>query len=122
MKNFKKILALVLAIGMVFALAACGEKDDTVKRGVLEGSGMDSISSEEHREHINVPTDERISYNSLTAALMDLESGKIVGIGVEECVANYIAAHNEKIVVEMRNFYDIMYGSKCGFPLNKRKD
>lgn len=97
----KRFLAIILAGLMLLSLAACGGKDDTVKRGVFEGSGMDSISSEEHMEHINVPTGERISYNSLTAALMDLESGKIVGIGVEECVANYIAAHNEKIVVEM---------------------
>ena len=62
---------------------------------------MDSINNEEHMEHLSDSTNEKISYNSLTAALMDLESGKIVGIGVEECVANYIAAHNEKIVVEM---------------------
>ena len=97
----KRFLAIILAGIMLLSLAACGGKDDKVKIGAIDGGGMDSINNEEHMEHLSDSTNEKISYNSLTAALMDLESGKIVGIGVEECVANYIAAHNEKIVVEM---------------------
>ena len=101
MKNFKKLLAVLLAGLMLLSLAACGGKDDVAKHGLLEGSGIGSIRSDAHREHMNIPTTttEMVNYDNLSAALMDLESGKIVGIGVEGCVADYIAAHNEKIVV-----------------------
>ena len=108
MKNFKKILALVLAIGMVFALAACGEKkDDVVKVGVLEVSGaMDSMQAEEHWAHLDRSYStnfETIYYSNLSSALMDLESGKIITLGVEGCVADYIVARNEKIVASKRS-------------------
>ena len=112
MKNFKKILALVLAIGMVFALAACGEKKDdaVVKIGALEGSGMESMQNEEHLAHrraeYNDSSDveiEFVNYNNLSAALMDLESGKIFDLGVEGCVADYIVARNEKFVASKKN-------------------
>ena len=101
----KRFLAIILAGLMLLSLAACGGKDDVAKHGVLEGIGMDSIRSEEHSAHMNVPntTTERVNYNNLSSALMDLESGKLVGVGVEGCVADYIAAHNEKIVVKMKN-------------------
>ena len=101
MKIFKKLLAVLLAGLMLLSLAACGGKDDVAKHGLLEGSGIGSIRSDAHREHMNIPTTttEMVNYDNLSAALMDLESGKIVGIGVEGCVADYIAAHNEKIVV-----------------------
>ena len=97
----KRILAILLAGLMLLSLAACGGKDDVAKHGLLEGSGIGSIRSDAHREHMNIPTTttEMVNYDNLSAALMDLESGKIVGIGVEGCVADYIAAHNEKIVV-----------------------
>ena len=105
MKNFKKLLAVLLAGLMLLSLVACGGKDDVAKHGVLEGIGMDSIRSEKHSAHMNVPntTTERVNYNNLSSALMDLKSGKLVGVGVEGCVADYVAAHNEKIVVKMKN-------------------
>ena len=97
----KKLVAIILAGLMLLSLAACGGKADVAKHGLLEGSGIGSIRSDAHREHMNIPTTttEMVNYDNLSAALMDLESGKIVGIGVEGCVADYIAAHNEKIVV-----------------------
>lgn len=102
MKNFKKILAFVLAIGMVFALAACGEKKNVVKMGVLEVGGMEGLHTGTHDEHMRIGADdttECITYNNLATALMDLESGKIKAIGLEEYTAKYVAARNENIIV-----------------------
>ena len=113
----KRFLAIILAGLMLLSLAACGGKDDAVvKFGALEGSGMDSMRTEEHwahkREENKYSSDvkiEFVNYNNLSAALMDLESGKIVGVGLEECTANYIAARNDKVTVvkntdKMTNF------------------
>ena len=98
----KKFLAIILAGLMLLSLAACGGKDDVVKIGVLEGIGMESMRSEEHVAHMN-STSNYINYSNLSAALMDLESGKIVSIGVNEYVADYIVAHNEKVVASKKN-------------------
>ena len=112
----KRFLAIILAGLMLLSLAACGGKDNVVKIGALEGSGMDSMRTEEHlahkREENKDSSDviiEFVNYNNLSAALMDLESGKIVSIGLEECTANYIAARNDKVTVvkntdKMTNF------------------
>ena len=113
----KRFLAIILAGLMLLSLAACGGKDDkVVKAGALEGSGMDSMRTEEHwahkREENKDSSDvkiEFVNYNNLSAALMDLESGKIVGVGLEECTANYTAARNDKVTVvkntdKMTNF------------------
>ena len=107
MKNFKKLLAVLLAGLMLLSLAACGGKDENVvKIGVLEGSGLEVASTAEHKAHMNKDyghsadvTIERINYNNLSSALMDLESGKIASIGVEGCTADYMAARNDKIAV-----------------------
>ena len=98
----KRMIAVLLAVPLLLSLAACGEKkDDVVKVGALEGSGMDSMRSEEHWTHLDIPNStntETIYYSNLSAALMDLESGKIFGLGVEGCVADYIVARNENVV------------------------
>jgi polar amino acid transport system substrate-binding protein len=103
MKNFKKLLAVLLAGLMLLALVACGGKDDTVKVGVLQTGQMNGlISSEAHREHIQKDFPgkrEYVPYSNLSAALMDLESGRIDTIGLEKCTADYVAAHNDKIEV-----------------------
>ena len=106
----KKFLAIILAGLMLLSLAACGGKDDTVKLGALEMEGEGLFVSEEHEAHRKeedgVSSDaryERVNYSNLSAALMDLESGKIIELSVTDSVANYIAAHNEKIVVSKKN-------------------
>ena len=107
MKNFKKLLAVLLAGLMLLSLAACGGKDDNVeKRGVLSAEGMVSGSfSSKHDEHKTNETEntarENISYSNLSTALMDLESGKIIKLSVTESVANYVAAHNDKFTVSV---------------------
>ena len=100
----KRFLAIILAGLMLLSLAACGEKDDDkVKIGVLQTGQMDGlISSEAHREHIQKDFPgkrEYVPYSNLSAALMDLESGRIDTIGLEKCTADYVVAHNDKIEV-----------------------
>ena len=102
MKNFKKLLAVLLAGLMILSFAACGEKDDDkVKIGVLQTGQMEGFQANEaHREHrqseITVKR-EYIPYSNLSAALMDLESGRIDEIGIEKCTADYVIAHNDNI-------------------------
>ena len=103
MKNFKKLLAVLLAGLMLLSLAACGGKDENViKMGVLEATGMEGLHTGTHDEHMRMGADdttECINYNNLSTALMDLESGKINSIALEECTAQYIAAHNDNVNV-----------------------
>lgn len=105
----KKLIAMLLAVLMILPLAACGgeKKEEKVyKVAMIEGSGLEVISTPEHDEHMKKDKGqsadlkiERICYDNLSSALMDLESGKIKAIGIEECAANYIAARNDKAVV-----------------------
>ena len=118
----KRFLAIILAGLMFVALVGCGgQKDENViKIGTIEGSGMDSLRTEEHDAHeieehedSSDVTIEFVNYNNLSAALMDLEGGKIVSISLEECTAKYIAAHNEKFVVHLdeqkiMNYFSMM--------------
>ena len=102
MKNFKKLLAVLLAGLMLLSLAACGGKDENVvKIGVLQTGQMEGFQANEaHREHrqseITIKR-EYIPYSNLSAALMDLESGRIDEIGIEKCTADYVIAHNDNI-------------------------
>ena len=93
---------------MLLSLAACGGKDNVVKRGALEMEGEGLFVSEEHEAHrkeedgvSSEATYERVNYSNLSAALMDLENGKIIKLSVTESVANYVAAHNDKFTVSV---------------------
>ena len=93
---------------MLLSLAACGGKDNVVKRGTLEMEGEGLFVSEEHAAHrkeedgvSSEATYERVNYSNLSAALMDLENGKIIKLSVTESVANYVAAHNDKFTVSV---------------------
>ena len=104
----KKLVAIILAGLMLISLVACGGKDNVVKIGALQVSGMDSMRTEDHlahkREENKDSSDvkiEFVNYNNLSAALMDLESGKIIKLSVTESVANYVAAHNDKFTVSV---------------------
>ena len=86
----KRFLAIILAGLMLLSLVACGEKkdDNVFKIAMIEGSGLEAISTPEHDEHMKKDkgesadvTVERINYDNLSSALMDLESGKINAIG-----------------------------------------
>ena len=103
----KRFLAIILAGLMLLSLAACGGKDDVIKYGALEGSGVEGLRTEEHAAHMkqgfNVDSNQKVEcvpYTNLSAGLMDLESGKLKEFSLEESVANYVAARNDKIIVE----------------------
>ena len=104
----KRFLAIILAGLMLLSLTACGGKDNVVKRGALEMEGEGLFVSEEHSAHrteedgvSSEATYERVNYSNLSAALMDLENGKIIKLSVTESVANYVAAHNDKFTVSV---------------------
>ena len=99
MKSFKKLLAVLLAGLMLLSLAACGGKESTDKSGVLEMEMLQSAVK--HTDDCSIIAGSngkksREIYSNLSAALMDLESGKIVTLCVDETVAKYIVAQNDK--------------------------
>ena len=117
----KRFLAIILAGLMLLSLAACGGKDvKELKIGVLEADeiGMGKMATEEHRAHMkvdrNTPDDVTVKfvhYNNLSSALMDLESGNIKDLVVEDSAANYIAARNDKVAVttgEITSYFSMM--------------
>jgi polar amino acid transport system substrate-binding protein len=99
----KRILAILLAGLMLLSLAACGEKKDDgkTKIGVLETGQMEGFQSNEahnkHRQGEVTVKREYVPFSNLSAALMDLESGRIDEIGIEKCTADYVIAHNDNI-------------------------
>ena len=104
MKNFKKLLAVLLAGLMLLSLVACGGKDDNVeKRGVLHSENSTRFSSSAHNEHKEKNNEslkqETNSYDNLSSALLDLENEKIDSLFVDEYSAAYIVARNDKLTV-----------------------
>ena len=96
MKNFKKLLAVLLAGLMLLSLVACGGKESTDKSGVLQMEMLQSAVKHTDDCSINAGSKSREIYSNLSAALMDLESGKIVTLCLDETVAKYIVAQNDK--------------------------
>ena len=96
----KRFLAIILAGLMLLSLAACGGKEEALpKIGKLEAT---VVGVSEYREHIDTvhsddPKVEHIYYSNLSAAQMDLNSGKIISIAVDKAVADYIVARNENL-------------------------
>ena len=83
MKNFKKLLAVLLAGLMLLSLVACGGKESTDKSGVLQMEMLQSAVKHTDDCSINAGSKSREIYSNLSAALMDLESGKIIGKDME---------------------------------------
>ena len=118
----KRILAVLLAGLMLLSLSACGGKEDEsgLKFGVLEADeiGMGSMVTEEHLAHMRETHNSSdkvdtqfIHYNNLSTALMDLESGKLTHVVIEESAAKYIAARNDKVSVytdEITAYFSMM--------------
>ena len=108
MKDFKKVLAVLMAGLMLLSLAACGGKNENVlKFCMLEVGMQDGLKSDAHVEHLRLDEQndiaiEYVNCNNLSSALMDLESGKVDSICLEKSTADYVTAHNDKFVA----FYD----------------
>jgi ABC-type amino acid transport substrate-binding protein len=102
MKDFKKVLAVLMAGLMLLSLAACGEKKDESlpKMGRLEATAVDGCEYREHIDtvHADDPKMEHAYYNNLSAMLMDLNSNKIMSIGVDKSIADFIVARNENLM------------------------
>ena len=104
----KRFLAIILAGLMLLTLVACGGKDENVvKRGTLEMEGEGMKSNPEHVAHRQAENGiaseakyESVNYSNLSSALMDLENGKMIKLTLIECVANYVAARNDKFTVD----------------------
>ncbi len=95
MKNFKRVLSLMLAIAMaVTMLVGCGESgSDKIKAGTLTVLGTDT-------EQMNAADDAYVwtFYDSMDAMLLALEAGKIdIARIIPECVGKYIETRNEKM-------------------------
>lgn len=102
MKDFKKVLAVLMAGLMLLSLAACGEKKDESlpKMGRLEATAVDGCEYREHIDtvHADDPKMEHAYYNNLSAMLMDLNSNKIMSICVDKSIADFIVARNENLM------------------------
>ena len=94
----KKLVAIILAGLMLLSLVACGAKDDVVKFGVLEieSSGANKAHDSAHSE---LESPEYTYYKNLSTALMDLNSGKITVLCLEEASAAYVVARNDKLAI-----------------------
>jgi ABC-type amino acid transport substrate-binding protein len=99
----KRFLAIILAGLMLLSLASCGEKknENVVKIGVLE-MDMEGLHGHIRTEHPDSNSSrsaisEPVYYDNLSAALMDLNSGKIDRFVPSEVTADYIVAHNENL-------------------------
>ena len=98
----KKLVAIILAGLMLLSLAACGgKKNDEKVLGVVEAEGFTAIlinhDAEKHpdiHKELNTKT-----YSNLSAAILDLQNGKITSLACEKIVAEYILAHNEGYVI-----------------------
>jgi ABC-type amino acid transport substrate-binding protein len=67
---------------------------------------MEDMYTGEHEVHMrndggrsNDEEWESVNYNNLSSALLDLQSGNIALLGLNETTANYVAARDEKITV-----------------------
>ena len=109
MKNFKKLLAVLLAGLMLLSLAACGGKKDDVDYKFGMVSSM--YNTRGFYNHINeAHGDSKLNsvltqFDNLNAALMALNSKDITALSVDEEVAAYITAHNDDYIYVVESKY-----------------
>ena len=104
----KKIIALLLALAMVFALAACGQKDKTTVYAVEAGSAGEAAALEEGYEINSVDTQAKalmeVASDTSDAAIIDsLMAGAMVGEGTSY----------PDLVVTDQKLTEELYGAGC---------
>ena len=104
----KKIIALLLALAMVFALTACGQKDKTTVYAVEAGSAGEAAALEEGYEINSVDTQAKalmeVASDTSDAAIIDsLMAGAMVGEGTSY----------PDLVVTDQKLTEELYGAGC---------
>lgn len=116
MKNFKKIIALVLAIALTFAVAACGASDSGKKTigiiqfgshgslnncydGIMQGLKENGITEEEYNiEYVNSNFDPSVSQTQANN-LVNKNAAVIIAIATPSAVAAANAAADKDVPV-----------------------
>ena len=104
----KRMIALLLALAMVFALAACGQKDKTTVYAVEAGSAGEAAALEEGYEINSVDTQAKalmeVASDTSDAAIIDsLMAGAMVGEGTSY----------PDLVVTDQKLTEELYGAGC---------
>lgn len=101
----KKVLAMLLALAMIFSLAACGggQKDDTSADNTTDTSTTapaDAGSEEEFQDARSLQTEEQAAWNDMSEedliAQAKEESGDIVVYGISSRIEKICDLFNEK--------------------------
>ena len=109
MKNFKKLLAVLLVGLMLLPLAACGGKKDEAswKFGMLSSANnysnyLDHLSEAHGAEKTGA---ELVMFDNLNAAVMALNKNDVATLFVDKASGDYIAAHNTDFVFVEESLY-----------------
>lgn len=120
----RRTLALALALLMLFAMVACGKKEDekpVIRVGALadvsDGSEITMVANHLATEHdfrgggVTDPniTVEYVRYPNLSAMLLDLKSGKIPNCGMSVESAKYITARDDTLTYSVINLQQVAY-------------
>lgn len=121
----KKLLALLLTGAMMCSLAACGqqqqEETEVLKIGKLASESMgghrcpEQTASTDDADLFEI---EFVFYDNLSAALLDLNSGKVAEVLFEESSAAYIVSHNDNCGISAHS----STGIKTDFSMMTLKD
>ena len=104
----KKIIALLLALAMVFALAACGQKNKTTVYAVEAGSAGEAAALEEGYEINSVDTQAK--------ALMEVDAGTSDAAIIDSLMAGAMVGEGTSypdLVVTDQKLTEELYGAGC---------
>ena len=104
----KKIIALLLALAMVFALTACGQKNKTMVYAVEAGSAGEAAAQENGFEITSVETQ--------SAALMEVDAGTSDAAIIDSLMAGAMVGEGTSypdLVVTDQKLTEELYGAGC---------
>lgn len=123
----KRVLALTLALLMLFALAACGKKEEAEEPPVFKVGVLADVTNVEFMSHLlndhgiganfsSQQTEEsraahgHTQYATLNAMLLDLNAGKINCFGTCDATAAYLLARDTSLVSYDLPLQEVAYG------------